>query len=120
MLSIVALLSGEEIFVNVLDSERRGDALVAHAKFENKHGDPLTLLNAFKAYNKAERAKIWCHVNFLNFRNLAYALEVRKQLSEICQRLNLEFSSCGSNFDQVQMQTNFFLVLFFFTKTFIK
>lgn len=108
MLSIVALLSGEEIFLNIHDSERRGDALTAHAKFENKFGDHLTLLNVFKAYAKAERVKTWCHENYLNQRNLAYALEVRNQLSEICKHLKLEFSSCGTNFDQVMNESYLF------------
>lgn len=102
VLSIIAVLSGEEIFINnIHDSERRGDALTAHAKFENQFGDHLTLLNVFKAYAKAERTKTWCHENFLNNRNLNYALEVRNQLKEICTRIRLEFSSCGNNFDQV-------------------
>ena len=102
MLSLVALLSGEEIFQHHYDSEKRADALTAHAKFENKHGDHLTLLNAFKAFRKIEKAKIWCQENYVNPRNLQYAAEVRKQLSEICERLSLDFASCGNNFDQVR------------------
>lgn len=109
---MVALLSGEDVFLNnIHDSERRGDALTAHAKFENEFGDHLTLLNVFKAYAKSERPKTWSHDNFLNVRNLNYALEVRNQLSEICFRLNLEFSSCGSKFDQVRAD---FSVSYFF------
>lgn len=103
ILSVIAVLSGEDVFINnIHDSERRGDALVAHAKFENQLGDHLTMLNVFKAYSKAERAKTWCHENFLNIRNLTYATEVRNQLKEICTRLELEFNSCGNNFDQVR------------------
>lgn len=101
MLSLVAILSGEDVFPNFCDSERRADAITAHAKFENKHGDHLTLLNVFKAFSKNEKVKIWCHENYLNSRNLTYAVDVRKQLTDICQRLDLEFSSCGNNFDQV-------------------
>lgn len=101
-MSIVAVLSGEEVFFsNIHDTDKRGDALTAHAKFENEFGDHLTFLNVFKAFAKSDRPKTWCHDNFLNNRNLTYALDVRKQLSEICSRLNLEFSTCGSKFDQV-------------------
>lgn len=104
ILSIVALLSGEDIFINnILDFEKRGEALTSHAKFQNEFGDHLTLLNVFKAYSKTERKKIWCHENFLNSRNLGYANEVRNQLGEICSRLNLEFTSCGNQFDQVRL-----------------
>lgn len=105
MLSLVAVLSGEDIFLNFYDGERRAEALTAHAKFENKHGDHLTLLNVYKAFSKNDKVKVWCHENYLNNRNLTYALDVRKQLSEICHRLDLEFSSCGNNFDQVNNNT---------------
>lgn len=102
MLSIIALLSGEEIFINnIYDVEKRGDALTARAKFESQYGDHLTLLNVYKAYSNVDRVKIWCHENYLNSRNMVYASEVRKQLSAICQRLDLECTSCGSNYDQV-------------------
>lgn len=101
MLSLVAVMSSEEVFVTLYDSEKRAEALVAHAKFENKYGDHLTLLNVFKAIPKIDNLKVWCHENYLNGRNLTYANEVRKQLSDICKRQDLEFSSCGKNFDQV-------------------
>lgn len=102
MLSIVSVLSGEDIFVNCMSSGNRAEALTAHARFENKHGDHLTLLNVYKTYAKTEKMKLWCQENYLNNRNLAYAAEVRKQLSEICQRLQLEFNSCGNDMDQVR------------------
>lgn len=94
---------------NIHDTDRRGDALTAHARFENEFGDHLTLLNIFKAFAKSERPKTWCHDNFLNIRNLNYALEVRKQLTEICERLKLEFSSCGTKFDQVSEDYDLFV-----------
>lgn len=101
MLSLVSLLSGEDIFLSFYDNEKRVDAWTAHSKFENKFSDHLTLLNVFRALPKSERIKLWCHENYLNARHLAYALEVRSQLSDICKRLKLEFSSCGNNLDQV-------------------
>lgn len=105
MLSIVAILSGEDIFINCIDSEKRAEALIAHSKFENEHGDHLTLLNVYKTYSKTDKGKLWCQDNCLNHRNLTYAAEVRKQLAEICKRLDLEVSSCGKNFAQVVFYT---------------
>lgn len=87
---------------NLHDNEKRNNALIAHAKFENESGDHLTLLNVFKAYVKAGRPKIWCHENYLNTNNLNYAQEVRNQLKDICTRMNLEFASCGNQFDKVK------------------
>lgn len=99
MIMIIAVLSGENIFHT--SNDKRDQILVAHSKFVSKHGDHLTILNAFREFLNAENPKMWCFKHFLNYRNLMYANEVRKQLMEICKRCNLEESSCGSDFDQV-------------------
>lgn len=57
---------------------------------------------------------MWCHDNFLNARNLQYAREVRAQLLEICERCDIEPTSCGSNLDQVKKKTFFFYKIFFY------
>lgn len=102
MLTVVSLLSGEDIFINnIFDVERRGLALTARARFESEFGDHLTMLNVYRAYSNVERTKSWCHENYLNNRNLGYAVEVRNQLSAICARIGLEVESCGKNLDQV-------------------
>uniref|UniRef100_A0A1A9UDD7 RNA helicase n=1 Tax=Glossina austeni TaxID=7395 RepID=A0A1A9UDD7_GLOAU len=100
MLHLVAVLSGENVFVT--SNERREQAALAHAKFQSKHGDHLTLLNVFSAFQKIDKVKLWCHDNFLNTRNLLYAREVHKQLLEITERLQLQINSCGENHDQVR------------------
>lgn len=101
MLSIVAILSGETIFYLSDDPDKRVEALKAHAKFESIHGDHLTLLNVYNEFKKTDRHKTFCHDNYLHCRNLEYARDVRLQLSDICERLELEPSSCGNDFDQV-------------------
>lgn len=101
MLSIVSILSGETIFYQSDDPEKRVEALKAHARFESVHGDHLTMLNVYNEFRKIDRHKVFCHENHLHFRNLEYARDVRRQLSDICERLKLESSSCGTNFDQV-------------------
>ncbi|KAG4076501.1 hypothetical protein HA402_014465 [Bradysia odoriphaga] len=102
MLSIVSILSGETIFYLSDDPDKKVEALKAHAKFESIHGDHLTLLNVYNEFKKTDRHRTFCHDNYLNYRNLEYAHEVRRQLSDICERLQLEPSSCGSNLDQVR------------------
>lgn len=102
MLSVVALLSGENVFVQFNEGEKKAESLVAHSKFQSIHGDHLTLLNVYRGFSNAEREKMWCHERFLNNRNLTYAREVRNQLSEICERLEMPKSTCGDNMDQVR------------------
>lgn len=56
MLSLVAVLSSENIYVSSV--EKREQAALAHAKFHSKHGDHLTLLNVFSAFLKTEKIKV--------------------------------------------------------------
>lgn len=100
MLSIVAVISGENIFVTM--TEKREQAALAHAKFESKYGDHLTLLNVYRAFQKTDKIKLWCHDNFLNTRNLLYAKDVRNQLKEICDKCHIPESTCGNNLDKVR------------------
>ncbi|KAF5274700.1 hypothetical protein FQA39_LY07092 [Lamprigera yunnana] len=102
VLSIVALLSGESIFLN--PSAKREQALTARQKFFSAYGDHLTLLNAFRTYNNlgSNARRFWCHEHYINSRNISYAAQVRTQLLEICQKLQIPISSCGNNTEQVR------------------
>jgi len=100
MLSLVAALSSDNVFIGHADKSEL--AALAHAKFQSKHGDHLTLLNVFTTFQKTEKPKIWCHDNFLNIRNLTYARNVRNQLSEISSKIGLASNSCGDNSDAVK------------------
>ncbi|KDR10772.1 hypothetical protein L798_15339, partial [Zootermopsis nevadensis] len=100
ILSIVALLSSESVFI--IPPSKREQAVVAHGKFVSSSGDHITLLNIYRSFSTVTQKKQWCHENFLNVRNLQYASEVRSQLAELCQRCKLRISSCGQNMDQVR------------------
>ncbi|KAH8418817.1 hypothetical protein KR222_008383 [Zaprionus bogoriensis] len=100
MLSLVAAISSDNVFIAHADKSEL--AALAHAKFQSKHGDHLTLLNVFQTFQKTEKPKIWCHDNFLNIRNLTYARNVRSQLAEISTRMNLALNSCGEQTDAVK------------------
>ncbi|XP_016975360.2 ATP-dependent RNA helicase DHX33 [Drosophila rhopaloa] len=91
ILSLVSVLSSDHVFVS--NSDKNEIATLAHAKFQSKHGDHLTLLNVFNAFSKTEKPKMWSHDNYLNLRSLTYARNVRRQLAEISERLNLAFNS---------------------------
>lgn len=100
ILSIVALLSSESVFV--IPPSKREKAVAAHKKFFSSSGDHITLLNIYRSFSAVTQKKRWCHENFLNMRNLQYASEVRSQLAELCQRCKMPLSSCNQNMDQVR------------------
>lgn len=100
ILTIVSVLSSENIFYT--PQSKLEEALTARQKFTSSLGDHMTLLNVFRSFNNANNKKQWCFDNFLNYRNLNYAKEVRTQLAEICRKCEIPISSCGNNMDQVR------------------
>ncbi|XP_072936689.1 ATP-dependent RNA helicase DHX33 [Epargyreus clarus] len=98
-LSLVAVLSSENVFYTPL--HKRDEAYKMKQKFESPLGDHITLLNVFKAFCKATMKKQWCKENYLNHKNLSYAVEIRQQLFAVCQRLNMTVTSCGTALDQL-------------------
>ncbi|KAK6182959.1 hypothetical protein SNE40_010524 [Patella caerulea] len=95
VLSVVSLLSVESILVN--PARKRAEAMAAQQKFMSSDGDHITLLNIYKSYKGVGGNKQWCQENFINNRNMKTAMDVRKQLREICQRLELPLKSCGQD-----------------------
>ncbi|XP_045625991.1 ATP-dependent RNA helicase DHX33-like [Procambarus clarkii] len=100
VLTIVALLSGESIYVN--PSGKKGTAANVRRKFAAVEGDHITMLKIYRAFKAAKENKMWSHENFLNYRNLMYASEVRKQLVQVCQRCDIPVVSCQQNLDSVR------------------
>mmetsp|Transcript_20968 Transcript_20968/g.37142 ORF Transcript_20968/g.37142 Transcript_20968/m.37142 type:complete len:700 (+) Transcript_20968:79-2178(+) len=95
VLSIVALLSVPQIFMRPKESGKIADQ--AKAQFVHGEGDHLTMLNAFHSYKQNQEDKDWCFNNFLQFRSLKNADDVRKQLARIMNRCGLELVSPDFN-----------------------
>lgn len=62
-------------------------------RFAHIDGDHLTLLNVYHAFKQATEDPNWCYENFINFRSLKSADNVRSQLSRIMDRFNLKRTS---------------------------
>jgi pre-mRNA-splicing factor ATP-dependent RNA helicase DHX15/PRP43 len=95
ILSIVALLSVQQVLMRPRDAAKQADA--AHSEFRHIYGDHLTLLNVYHAYKQAKETKDWCWNHFLDIRALTAADNVRTQLERIMQRLNLNLLSSDFN-----------------------
>ncbi|KAI8049085.1 P-loop containing nucleoside triphosphate hydrolase protein [Syncephalis plumigaleata] len=86
VLSIVAMLS---------ESQRQADE--AKKAFAHPDGDHLCLLNVYHAYKNNDEDNQWCWNNFLQQRSLKSADNVRKQLSRIMERLDIDLVSTPFN-----------------------
>lgn len=77
---------------------------LAKAQFAHVDGDHLTMLNAYHAYKQNAESKDWCYDNFINYRSLQAAENVRDQLSRIMYKLNLPITS--TDFSNSEYYTN--------------
>jgi ATP-dependent RNA helicase DHX8/PRP22 len=100
ILTIVAMLSVDQIFFRPKEKQAQADA--KKAKFHQAEGDHLTLLAVYEAWAKSKFSDSWCADNFIQARNLRRAQDVRKQLIMIMDRYRLQVVSCGRKMNRVR------------------
>jgi len=91
VLSITAMLSVPQCFVRPSEAKKAADE--SKMRFAHIDGDHLTLLNVYHAFKQNHEDPQWCYDNFINFRSLKSADNVRQQLARIMDRFNLRRSS---------------------------
>ncbi|KAJ2697913.1 DEAH-box ATP-dependent RNA helicase prp22 [Coemansia sp. IMI 209128] len=102
VLTIAALLSAEgSIFYRPKEKQAAADS--KKAKFHQPEGDHLTLLTIYNAWGAAKFSNTWCFENYLQYRRLRTASDIRKQMVGIMDRYKQDIVSCGErNFDPVR------------------
>ncbi|OQR75828.1 putative pre-mRNA-splicing factor ATP-dependent RNA helicase DHX15-like [Tropilaelaps mercedesae] len=90
-LSITAMLSVPQCFVRPNEAKKAADE--AKMRFAHIDGDHLTMLNVYHAFKQAHDDPTWCYENFINYRSLKSADNVRSQLSRIMDRFSLKRTS---------------------------
>ncbi|XP_076470502.1 putative pre-mRNA-splicing factor ATP-dependent RNA helicase PRP1 [Babylonia areolata] len=91
ILSITSMLSVPQCFVRPTEAKKAADE--AKMRFAHIDGDHLTLLNVYHAFKQNHEDPQWCYDNFVNYRSLKSADNVRQQLARIMDRFNLRRSS---------------------------
>jgi len=97
--TIVSMLSVQNIFYRPKDKEELADK--KRAQFINYQGDHITLLNLYNAYVKVQTEE-WCQQNFVHYRSLSKAVEIKEQLKYILERYKLKMISCKGCYSQVR------------------
>jgi pre-mRNA-splicing factor ATP-dependent RNA helicase DHX16 len=97
VLSIIAMLGeASALFYRPKDKKIHADS--ARARFTIKDGgDHLTLLNIWNQWVDSDFSYVWARENFLQQRSLSRARDVRDQLAKLCDRVEVNITSCGSN-----------------------
>lgn len=105
VLSIVAML-GEAASLFFRPKERRVHADKAREAFTRPGGDHLTLLEIWNQWVDTDYSYQWAQENFLQFKSLMRARDVRDQLANLCERVEIEIrdSSLGGDESLVHIQ----------------
>lgn len=102
---IVALLYIDSLFFIPSNMQEQADSILE--KFKSNEGDLIMYLKVFRSFQKnlslnKKDIKTWCKDHYINRKNLKIAIEVKKQLTKLCQSLSLKSSSCGQNTEKLR------------------
>ena len=88
-LSIAAMLQVENVFIRPARGDQKVNAERCRRKFSVLEGDHITLLNVYAAFIKFGRSSQWCRQNFVHYKGMCRAVEIRKQLQQFLVKLKL-------------------------------
>jgi pre-mRNA-splicing factor ATP-dependent RNA helicase DHX16 len=92
IITICAMLSvNNTIFYRPKDKQVQADH--ARKNFFRPQGDHLTLLNVYKQWEETGFSKDWCYENFIQYRSMARARDIRDQLVLLLDRVEIERTS---------------------------
>lgn len=101
-ITIVAMLSVPNIFVRPSGKEEESDQ--AREKFYIPESDHLTLLHVYQRWLSSGYRPEWCSRNYVNYKSLRKAREIREQLLDIAKSQNMALSSPpgGDDWDSIR------------------
>jgi hypothetical protein len=78
-------LSVESIWQNIPKSnqDKFEEAKKVQSQFYDKTGDHITILKVYELWKDSERSQDWCYNNYINYRSMIQAYDIRHQLKEI-------------------------------------
>jgi pre-mRNA-splicing factor ATP-dependent RNA helicase DHX16 len=96
ILSITAMMQiGGALFYRPKDRAVHADN--ARTAFNRPFGDHLTLLHIWNEWKDTDFSQQWCFENFIQHRSLNRARDVREQLANLMDRVEIEMSSDAQN-----------------------
>ncbi|KAM9911400.1 hypothetical protein OXX69_003560 [Metschnikowia pulcherrima] len=95
VLTIVAMLSVQTVFYRPKEKQAAADQ--RKQRFHSIHGDHLTFLNVYKAWELSGRSSRWCKENYIHERSMRRAQDVKRQLETIMHKYRLSVNSSDDN-----------------------
>ncbi|KAI3636626.1 hypothetical protein MIR68_005315 [Amoeboaphelidium protococcarum] len=94
------MLSVQNVFYRPKDKLSEADQ--KKQKFSQPEGDHLTLLCVYNSWKAAGFQDKWCFDNYIQYKTMQKAQDVRRQLIEIMDRCKIQIQSCGKDFTKVR------------------
>eukprot|EP00397_Hematodinium_sp_SG-2012_P002159 GEMP01002165.1.p1 GENE.GEMP01002165.1~~GEMP01002165.1.p1 ORF type:complete len:998 (+),score=251.80 GEMP01002165.1:125-3118(+) len=91
---------GNSIFYVPKDKKIHADN--ARKNFFKPGGDHLTYLNVYKQWEETHFSTQWCYENFVQFRSMNRARDIRDQLLELLDRVEVELVSNPNDVDGIR------------------
>ncbi|OQV14842.1 putative ATP-dependent RNA helicase DHX35 [Hypsibius exemplaris] len=98
-LSIAAMLQVENVFIKPARGEQKVNAERCRRKFSVLEGDHVTLLNVYAGFVKFGKSSQWCRQNFLHYKGLCRAVEIRRQLQKHLVKLKVRTSDTADRME---------------------
>ncbi|XP_065208806.1 ATP-dependent RNA helicase DHX8-like [Planococcus citri] len=95
IITIMAMLSVANVFHR--PKKLRNEADLAKSRFSSNHGDLVRLLDVYRTWTYNQYEQKWCKDNFVNYRALEQAAQIREQLVDVMTKRNMKMISCGHN-----------------------
>ncbi|KNC23911.1 hypothetical protein FF38_01320 [Lucilia cuprina] len=93
LVTIAAMLSvNSAIFYRPKDKIIHADT--ARKNFNHIHGDHLSLMQVYNQWAETDYSTQWCYENFIQYRSMKRARDVREQLVGLMQRVEIDMVSC--------------------------
>lgn len=101
ILTVAAMLSvNNSIFYRPKDKVVHADN--ARVNFFLPGGDHLVLLNVYTQWAESGYSSQWCYENFIQFRSMRRARDVREQLEGLLERVEVGLTSCQGDYVRVR------------------
>lgn len=92
IVTIAAMLSvNSSVFYRPKDKIIHADT--ARKNFFHTSGDHLTLMNVYNQWVESDYSVQWCYENFIQYRSMKRARDVREQLAGLMERVEIEMVS---------------------------
>ncbi|XP_013417202.1 probable ATP-dependent RNA helicase DHX35 [Lingula anatina] len=97
---IAAMMQIQNVFIT--PPKQKIQATNAKRRFSALEGDHLTMLNVYLAFVQHNKRPKWCHENFLNYKGLCRASDIKDQMTRLLKKFKIPLVSCEGDAEKLR------------------